>query len=454
VYATARSFLRRNRAIVSLAIVAAVAECAYAAVNTLALPFLLKDELKIEEEIGVVIATFLFVEALCKSPMGVLSDRVGRRRLLAIAPVLSAATALGIGLVPGPVTGEHIFGFILNPWFFALLAMRALDGLAAAAIWPTMWAAMADGVEESRRTSAMSVLTVSYMIGLGLGPLLGGMATQQFNSPRAPFWVVSGLFLLTAVAAYVLVPRRPHHSYRELHGEPEGHGSFHWTDLLHSVRTVPFMLLMAFIIFAGIGLLVPVVALYARAKFNLSEAEFGRLFLVPAAIIGLAALPIGRLGDRWGRSRSVHLGMMLAVAAMWSLALMHGNRWFMVAGATVLGLGFVMGVPAWVATVAEKAGAARRGEVIGAVQTAEGIGVFLGVLLGPKLYFRHIDAPVIASAVLLSLGMLLAFVTVRDRAAPGSRVPTPGEETADPSRVAAAARLGRDPGARSRDPGA
>lgn len=427
-----RQFLRQNRAMLSLAIVAAVAECAYAAINTLALPFLLQDELKITAEIGVVFGTFLLVEALCKSPLGALSDRVGRRRMLAIAPILSAATALGIGLVPGPVTGERIFGFILNPWFFALLLLRALDGLAAAAIWPTMWAAMADGVEDERRTSAMSVLTVSYMVGLGLGPLLGGLATEVVGSPRAPFWVVSGLFLLTSVAAYVLVPRRSHHSYQELHATPDTQDAttFHWTDLLHSIRTVPFMLLMAFIIFAGIGLLVPVVPLYARAKFNLSEAEFGRLFLVPAAIIGLVALPIGRLGDRWGRSRSVHLGMLLAVAGMWSLALIKSGAWFMVAGATVLGIGFVMGVPAWVATVAEKAGTQRRGEVIGAVQTSEGIGVFLGVLVGPKLYAHHLEGPVIASATMLTLGMILSFLTVHGKGAPSGQKDEPSSVTA------------------------
>lgn len=410
------SFWRRHRAILSLAIVAAVAECAYAAVNTLALPFLLKDELKIQEELGVVIATFLLVEALCKSPMGALSDRVGRRRLMVLAPLLSALTALGIGNVPGPVAGERIFGLILNPWFFGLLALRALDGLAAAAIWPTMWAAMADQVEEHRRTSAMSVLTVSYMVGLGLGPLLGGEATARFGSPRAPFMVVSALFLLTSVAAYLLVPRRPLRSYRELHAGHEPHAApFRLSDLLHSVRTVPAMLAMAFIVFAGIGLLMPVTPLYARAKFSLTEDAFGRLFVVPAAIIGLAALPLGRLGDRWGRARSVHLGMALGVGALWSLALVNGSGWFLVAGATVLGLGFVMGVPAWVATVAERAGERRRGEVIGAVQTSEGIGVFLGVLLGPKLYFWHLEAPVIGSAILMTLGMVLALLTIRDR---------------------------------------
>jgi DHA1 family multidrug resistance protein-like MFS transporter len=415
-------FWLRNRAIIALAIVSAVAECAYAAVNTLALPFFLTDELKIVEEMGVVIGTFLLFEALFKSPMGALSDRFGRRLFLTAAPILSALTALGIASVHGPVTGERIFGFILNPMFFALLGLRALDGLAAAAIWPTMYATMADQVEEERQTSAMSVLTVSYMVGLGMGPLLGGLATRFMGSPRAPFLVVSVLFLLTAAAAYLLVPRQRHHSYAELHAGQAPHADtteFRLSSLLHSVRTIPLMLAMALIVFLGAGLLYPTTPLYARAKFNLNEEAFGRLFVVPAAIIGLAALPLGKLGDRWGEARSVHLGMALCVLSLWGLAAVSGSEWYLVGLATVLGLGFAVGVPAWMSSVAEKAGDQRRGEVIGAVQTAQGIGVFLGVLIGPKLYSMHVEAPVIASACFLTAGFILSLITVRDRS-PGS----------------------------------
>lgn len=411
-----RAFWHHNRAILSLAIVSAVAECAYAAVNTLALPFFLHDELKIVAEIGVVGSTFLIVEALCKNPMGALSDRVGRRLILAIAPLVSALTALGIYCVPGPVTGERIFGFILNPWFFALLALRAIDGLAAAAIWPTMFATMADLVDDDRRTSAMSVLTVSYMAGLGLGPALGGMATEFLGSKRAPFLVVSVCFLLAGIAAAVLVPRTRRHSYKELAATRDPSAAetpFHWTDLLHSFRTVPLMLLMAFIIFLGIGLLFFVTPLYARAKFGLTEYQLGQLFPVPAIIIGLCALPLGKLGDRWGRANSVHLGLGVAVAAMWGIVLSRESEWFLVAGATFLGLGFVIGLPAWLASVADRAGEARRAEVIGAVGTAEGIGAFLGGLLGPKLFHWHFEAPVITSAAFLTLGFVLSFVTVR-----------------------------------------
>jgi MFS family permease len=422
-------FWLRNRAIIALAVVSALAECAYAAVNTLALPFFLSDELHIVEEMGVVIGTFLLFEALFKSPMGALSDRFGRRLFLTVAPLLSALTALGISLVHGPVTGERIFGLILNPKFFALLGLRALDGLAAAAIWPTMYATMADQVEDERQTSAMSVLTVSYMVGLGVGPLFGSLATRFMGSPRAPFIVVSGLFVLTAAAAYLLVPRERHHSYQELHAAQAPHADtteFRLSSLLHSVRTIPWMLVMAVVVFLGAGLLYPTTPLYARAKFGLSEEDFGRLFPLPAAIIGLAALPLGKLGDRWGEARSVHIGMALCVLSLWGLTAVRGSGWFLVGLATVLGLGFVMGIPAWMSSVVEKAGEQRRGEVIGAVQTAQGLGVFVGVLLGPKLYAFNVEAPVIASACFLTTGFVLSLFTVRD----GPSTPARGEPAA------------------------
>lgn len=417
-------FWRRNRTIIALAIVSALAECAYAGVNTLALPFFLSDELHIVEEMGVVIGTFLLFEALFKSPMGALSDRFGRRLFLTAAPLLSALTALGIASVHGPVTGERIFGLILNAKFFALLGLRALDGLAAAAIWPTMYATMADQVEEERQTSAMSVLTVSYMVGLGMGPLFGSLATRFMGSPRAPFIVVSGLFGLTAVAAYLLVPRARHHSHEELHAAQTPHADtteFRLSSLLHSVRTMPMMLTMAVVVFLGAGLLYPTTPLYARAKFGLSEEDFGRLFPLPAAIIGLAALPLGKLGDRWGEARSVHLGMALCVLSLWGLTLVRGSEWFLVGLVTVLGLGFVIGVPAWMSSVVEKAGDQRRGEVIGAVQTAQGLGVFVGVLLGPKLYSMNVEAPVIVSACFLTAGFVLSLFTVRGKPPPRTR---------------------------------
>jgi MFS family permease len=398
-----------HRAVIALALVAAVAEAAYAVINVLALPVFVDRELHATHWLGFIVGAFLLVEALMKSPMGAVSDRYGRRILLVGGPIVAAASSLLIAQVTAPV------GLGKLGW---LLLLRAVDGLAAAAIWPTMFATMADQVEERRRTSAMSVLTVSYMVGVAVGPYIGGTVNERFSSHHAAFYVVSGLFLLTSAMAYFFVPRR-RAAGRETPHHPTS--SFHWRELSGAFALAPMMLLMAFVVFLAIGLLYPIAALYALEKFQLNQEQFGRLFLWPAVLIGLLAMPLGHLGDWWGRARSVHLGLGVAALSMWALAFLPKTQWLLAVSATCLGLGFVIGVPAWLATVSDIAGERWRGTIIGAVATTEGLGCFVGVLISPTLYKLDLpplpahELPVLLSAVSLTCGFLLGLAAVRPR---------------------------------------
>src|SRR5437773_1954311 len=123
-----------QRAVIRLALVAVFAEAAYAVINALALPVYVKRELQAEFHLGWIIGSFLLAEALLKGPMGVLSDRVGRRVVLIVAPLGSAFAAFAITWVRAP--------FTLSKLAF-LIGVRALDGMAAAALWTTMYAAVA-----------------------------------------------------------------------------------------------------------------------------------------------------------------------------------------------------------------------------------------------------------------------------------------------------------------------
>jgi MFS family permease len=176
--------------VIGLALVAVFAEAAYAVINALALPVFVDRELRATTYLGWIVGSFLLVESLLKGPMGVVSDHVGRRAVLIVAPLGSALAAVALTWVQAPVT-------LGNGRLAYLIGVRCLDGIAAAALWTSMYAAVADQVPEERRASAMSILTVSYLGGLAVGPWLGGMAAKHF-SVRASFYLVAGLFALTA----------------------------------------------------------------------------------------------------------------------------------------------------------------------------------------------------------------------------------------------------------------
>jgi len=198
------------------------------------------------------------------------------------------------------------------------------------------------------------------------------------------------------------------------------------SGILRSVRQSPLllaMLLVAFVQMIGVGLLAPILVIYAHEIVQLSDQLIGTLFLVMVLAVALASVPGGRLADRVGRPRTVVFGMALASAGMWLLPFAgRGNLPVLGAAALLLGGSYAISSPAWLALMSEAAPRGSTGMVMGASETAQGAGLVIGPLLGGALYDRvGPQAPFVASAVLLTAGTWLAFLVLgRNRPAPAA----------------------------------
>src|SRR5262249_26444926 len=82
-----------------------------------------------------------------------------------------------------------------------IIVARAIQGLGAAAMIPAAGAIVINAFEAGQRGRAMGIYSGISMIFLALGPLAGGVLTQEI-SWRAVFWVniVPGLAMLTLAA--------------------------------------------------------------------------------------------------------------------------------------------------------------------------------------------------------------------------------------------------------------
>jgi DHA2 family multidrug resistance protein-like MFS transporter len=112
---------------------------------------------------------------------GVLGDRLGRRRVMIAGGAGFAAASL---LASAASTPEM------------LIAARALQGVAGAALLPSMMA-LAFGMfpDPKQRTAALGVLMSTFALGAALGPLLGGGLLEAFDwrsvfLPNAPVMLV------------------------------------------------------------------------------------------------------------------------------------------------------------------------------------------------------------------------------------------------------------------------
>ena len=462
-------------AVLPVVSIAACTELGISVLRNSALPVYFTRGLHISTHVmGCLLIWFYISESLFKSPLGVLADRIGRKPLIlggAAITVFTPILLISIHYDPTVVTSVAVlvaFGFL-----------GMLDGLGQAAMWPSLYAYVGDVVEENRRGAAMGAMNVVYMLGTAFAFLAGGFADDTFGPwltkqetfgdaihraghtlhqsgrhivesgrhivshlhhhgqavgaaaiPAVPvvppnhqpeyyypsFYLTSVLFALAVIAAMALKGRKPEApAANTLEGTGETITRSQFLDVL---KTVPQFLGIAFVTFMGIGCILPIMKLFVLAQFHVTETEFGILVLGPALIIAAIALPAGQLADKWGKVRSVRLGFTLCAVGLITICglyFMHTGKFEFLAAATVLGIGFMIAFPAWLALLTVLGGEHQRGTIFAAVSTAQGVGAGGGLYLGTQIYDSvGRIAPFVAAAGFVTIGAVLVLIFVRD----------------------------------------
>lgn len=391
-----------GRTLLGVAAVMGLAELGFATVIPL-LPLYLKERLGASATlVGVVVATFAAVETVFKTTWGSLADRIGRRPVIVGGLLLSSVA---------PV----LMTFLRVPALF--VPLRLVDGMGSAALWPCAAASMADRADEEHRATAMGTLNMFFLSGLALGPSIGLFASGFFGGYQVGFYLASAILLAAAGMAMFVFRDGGAHSL--IHSRSSGGMGF--GAVVQGVRVSPLLLALLFVAFIqmfGVGLLAPILVIYAHEVVQLSDEVIGFVFLIMVLAVAVASVPGGRLADRVGRSRTVAWGMVLASAGMWLLPLAgRGNLPVLGAAAILLGGSYAVSSPAWLALMSEMAPFGRTGLVMGASETAQGAGLIIGPVLGGLLYDQAgPQAPFVASAILLTVGAFLAILILGRRA--------------------------------------
>lgn len=371
-----------------LLVVALFAEIGYAVLNISTMPVYLKAPPTNsfisngrgfgESVIGLVIVAFLLSEAIFKSPMGHLADKIGPKRLMLIGPLLSVGTSILSLLVPHTGGGGEVLAFIL---------LRAIDGLGAAMLWPAAFLEMGAAVKDNERQQAMSFLNLCYMLGIALALPIGGAVDDFTRTKWAGLVLAAVLFACVSAAVALFIPRITSDSQ---HADAAEHADFKIGEFLQSIRQIPVYLALAVVTYAGIGFPMTIIKLFAQDAFNMSESAFGGLVFPAAILMAVAAVPMAKFGERIGRIRAVHYGMgacSVGLLLIGSGAVLPWTRqvWVLVLGSLPVGLGFLLAIPAWMASVSD-IDSKKRGANLGAVMTAQGLGAIIGAPVGALLY--------------------------------------------------------------------
>jgi MFS family permease len=188
--------------------------------NFVVLSFYLGQHFTSATAVAVVLETFYVSELVLSLITGGLSDRIGRRPFLLMAPVMTGAAAVtflaGALLVPNPSSAMPAPG--LAGLIALILFGRLLEGAAAGVGVPATLGFLTDLTAASRtlRTRVVTAFQVATVGGIVLAIPIGGQLSRAFNTWS--FLVVAGLLgcVLLLLSRWVRdLPNRP-----AVHGGP------------------------------------------------------------------------------------------------------------------------------------------------------------------------------------------------------------------------------------------
>ncbi|HZG56669.1 MFS transporter [Paenibacillus sp.] len=327
-------------------------------------------------------------------PVGRAIDRFGYRLPMTVGLCASAA---GVAALAWMQSG------------FGLLAGCFLLGAGTSPLWPCVVAGATDAAGEEASGAALSNVYLASFLGTGCGPLVANALSGE-GSMRLSFSIC---LALSAVAAGVggSLPARGISGRRESRPGPDREGALRaLRDVPHGTVLFPAMFLQTL----ALGLLTPVVTLYAREELGLKASEFS-LLLATGGGAALALLPIvGRLSDRRGTRPFLMAGIPLTAAATAFFAF-AAPGWHLYAAVAAVAVGYALLIPSWNAFLAHAIPKARRGAAWGAFLAIEGSGFVAGPIASGWLWERvSRQAPFLASAAAL-LGMLGLYLSISFR---------------------------------------
>ena len=273
------------------------------------------------------------------APMfGAWSDRVGRRPLLLVASLGTAAVLPCFLLVGGPVS--------LFAWSMGM-------GITSAVKMPVGTALLLDLAPPERRQSALALNYTVISVAYTLAVTPAGYVAEQGYGLLA---VLSTAGYLVVAALYAFALRGP------LPFEPSQREQTLYRDLSLLARDRSFLgfACIAFIFPFSMGLIAFVTPLYAADR-GLGEGFIGLVLGANSIIVALLAVPVANRMESSGPFRWLGAAALLVAACLACYAAIPNVAVALIAGITIFSFGEIVFSSAVPAAVARLAPPGRRG---------------------------------------------------------------------------------------------
>lgn len=362
--------------------------------------------------VGLALGIYGLAQGLLQMPFGMLSDKVGRKPMIAIGLFLFA-----LGSLLGALTNS-IYGMILA---------RSLQGTGA--IGSVLIALLADLTPDDQRTKSMAVIGMTIGTSFSLAMVVSPALTHHFG--------LSGIFYLTTLLAiagiillYLVIPKPVNERF---HIDSETNPA-----LLKNVISNVQLQLLNIGIFCQHFILT---ATFFAIPFILrKQVEQGHLsqqwhFYLPLMIISfILMIPFIILAEKKKRMKGVFLSSVLIMAMAQLLLAYTSQHWVSLCVLMLIYfVAFNILEAALPSLVSKQANPHSKGTAMGVYSTSQFLGLFIGGALAGVLYQWNSSQGIFVTNAIIGVIWLLVSFSMKSQASFSTLVlPAPWAEKNEP----------------------
>lgn len=332
------------------------------------LPTFASKELAITDfEIGIIVASFSFMQFIFNPIIGSYSDKVGRRPIILASLLITSISYI-------------VFSFATS--FLILLFSRMLAGFGGSNI-AVAQAYIADVTTEKERTKGMGMIGAAFGLGFVFGPMLGGILSQ-YGYEVVGYFSAGFSFLAFLFATFFLkesIVKKQTNMRRNVNVfSPKAYA------VLLKDKRLAYFVLIYFVIVFSMANIYGTFALLGFKVYNFTDKEIGYLFTVIGVVGAIVQGGLLRkLSKYTGDENLVLAGIFFMMIGLAGLP--YGITFLGVAiigGFLAIGSGILQ--PTLLGLVSKEVNQESQGTILGLNQSLAALARVLGPLWGGIAY--------------------------------------------------------------------
>lgn len=341
--------------------------------------------------VGMALGAYGLTQGLLQLPFGMLSDRIGRKKVIVFGLVVFAL-------------GSFVAAFATNIYW--VIAGRVIQG--AGAISAAVTAMLADLTREEHRTKAMAVIGMSIGATFALSLVLGPVLNNAIGVP--------GIFALTGVLAlaaiWVIRNYVPDPADTHFHADAEANPA-KLSDVLRDTQLLRLNYGIFALHAAQMAMFVAVPVMLAKGA-GLDADHHWRVYLPVLLLSFLLMAPAIIIGEKRDKLKPVFIGSVaLMLAAQMSLMGVQHSLWGLAAALLAYFVAFNILEASLPSMISRLAPASAKGTAMGVYNTAQALGLFAGGAAGGWLAQQYGFAALFAFCGALMAAWLLMALGMR-----------------------------------------